>query len=436
MLFGLLAVLALCHWRSAIGLCGEDDGTRPFPYNNFIDAQSYIMIANGQIAQVESPFSKRALYPLAAGWISRQFHLSLPTVFLSMAIGAYMLLIFCLAELLRLMIDAPWLALLFALTPQAMAGVELGCMPDLLHMGLMSLFLLLWWRGATKSALVLLLLAFLTRENTMLACLFLGYTAWRQKAWGILTGALAVLVGGMAATGLFVKWGLPNKHHLPDFIYLLGKVPYYFLFNLAGLRIWSDVRPLDGTPWIVWHLPWWLRLGADQTVGICRIWWNCPIFTAANWLTCFGVGPFFLGWSWRQRARFERMPMLIHFCFVYGLVSFLFGPTLGDWIQRLIGYGWPLFWIALPYWLVRERVAADWTRSQKAVLFVCFWLTSWWPVICKSQYRDRSQWLSLSFIAFYLVVWRTFRGQVSRAGQPKSVTGDARAMGEQTAATD
>ena len=222
--FGLAAVAAMVG-RSDLALCGKDDGQRPFPYDNSVDSNSYLQIAQGQIGQVESPFSKRVLYPALGGWLAREFHLSLATTFLSMSLLAYALLAFCVAELLRVAINQPWLALLFLLTPQPLIGVQMAYMPDLFHMSLLSLFLLLWWKQAIKSAFIVLFIAFITRENTLLACLFLGYVAWRRREKILLAGALGVLGSGMVVTSFFAKWGLPNRHHMPDFLYLLGKVP-------------------------------------------------------------------------------------------------------------------------------------------------------------------------------------------------------------------
>jgi hypothetical protein len=53
------------------------------------------------------------------------------------------------------------------------------------------------------------------------------------------------------------------------------------------------------------------------------------------------------------------------------------GPALGNWVERLIGYGWPVFWIALP-WLI-ARYYPPLTRRQIAVLAVNFLLVAWWP---------------------------------------------------------
>ena len=407
---GLAAVAAMVG-RSELGLCGKDDGQRPFPYDNSVDSHSYLQIAQGQIGQVESPFSKRVLYPALGGWLARHFHVSLAATFLGMGLFAYVLLAFCVAELLRLTIRLPWLALLFLLTPQPLIGAEMAYMPDLFHMSLLALFLLLWWHQAIKSAFVVLFIAFITRENTLLACLFLGYVAWRRKEKLLMAGAAGVLGAGMVVTSFFAKWGLPNRHHMPDFLYLLGKVPYYFLYNLIGLRIWSDARPNEGVPIFTRHLPTWLWVGQDREIGLCQPEWMCPIFTVVCWLTIFGIGPYFLIWLWRRRARFNTMPVLIHFCFVYGLISFFAGPLLGDWVARLVGYGWPVFWIALPYWLARETTAGCWSKSRLAIIGGCFWLTSWWPVIWQYEQRNESPWASLTLVVFYFIVWRVLKGE-------------------------
>jgi hypothetical protein len=39
---------------------------------------------------------------------------------------------------------------------------------------------------------------------------------------------------------------------------------------------------------------------------------------------------------------------LLRFALIYGAASYLMAPLLGNWIAHLAGYGWPLFFIALP----------------------------------------------------------------------------------------
>ncbi|HZM03562.1 MAG TPA: hypothetical protein VFC44_11185 [Candidatus Saccharimonadales bacterium] len=54
-----------------------------FPYA-VPDSQKYISLAEGQFKKVESPFSKRILYPWMAQKLTRVAHLSLRTSFLAL----------------------------------------------------------------------------------------------------------------------------------------------------------------------------------------------------------------------------------------------------------------------------------------------------------------------------------------------------------------
>jgi len=42
-------------------------------------------------------------------------------------------------------------------------------------------------------------------------------------------------------------------------------------------------------------------------------------------------------------------PIWVVIGLLYGLASFLIGPMLGASVNRLIGYGWPAFWLAVPF---------------------------------------------------------------------------------------
>lgn len=40
--------------------------------------------------------------------------------------------------------------------------------------------------------------------------------------------------------------------------------------------------------------------------------------------------------------------MFLRFTILYGGISLLLAPVLGTWFGRLLGYAWPLFFVALP----------------------------------------------------------------------------------------
>jgi hypothetical protein len=205
----------------------------------------------------------------------------------------------------------------------------------------------------------------------------------------------------LAASSFVSRLGKPNIHGLPDFLYLPGKVAYYFLLHLSGLRIWSDVRPEQGMPFVTWRLPPWLCIGADRVVGIVYPDWRYPVSTLVVCLTVFGLGPLLVLYLLRRLEKTRSLPFAIELALFYGVASYLAGPLLGDWVERLVGYGWTAFWIALPclwYWYGPRLKAAPAT-----LLAVGYGVSCWWPRICGyGNGRGVNPWPCFGVLLIYL----------------------------------
>ena len=72
--------------------------------------------------------------------------------------------------------------------------------------------------------------------------------------------------------------------------------------------------------------------------------WRYPVATLLVFLALFGNGPLFLRKYFRRRHLAAPAPLAIQVTAIYGLICYLLGPALGNLIDRLVGYGWPLFW--------------------------------------------------------------------------------------------
>jgi hypothetical protein len=366
-----------------------------------IDSEAYLTIAKDGPGKLFSPFPKRILYPWLAGTLSRAAGQPLGNVFLGLNLVALLTLAFCLAEILRVTVGKPILALLFLLTPLPLENFELAYLPDLSQMALVAAFFLLLFRQKTRWAFAVLMLCFLTRENTLLLCLFAAVLALFRAKRRIFLGAGAVLCAGVAATSFLCRYGKPNTHNLPDFLYLLGKLPYYLLLNFSGFRIWSNVRPDTGTPFVVWHLPSWLCIGNDNVVGILHPQWCYPLATAIFWLTVFGVGPLVLFYLVRKIGKIRSLPFAVELALIYGGVSFLLGPLLGAWVDRLIGYGWPAFWIAMPFLMYSCGLKIK--TWQGVVLAAGYLISCWWPRFFGYDFSiTENPWPCFAVLAFYL----------------------------------
>ena len=80
--------------------------------------------------------------------------------------------------------------------------------------------------------------------------------------------------------------------------------------------------------------------------------------------------------------RMRKMPLpglLLRFAVVYGAVSLLVAPLLGDSQLRLFAYGWPLFLVGLP--MLLGRSGANFRSQGSAWLFLALHLGLSWSVL-------------------------------------------------------
>ena len=407
----VLSGLAVLHWHRVLPLCLYDRHL-PVPLRVAIDSEAYLAMASGDVAKVDSPFTKRQLYPWVVRGTAAALRLELPAAFLVVNVLALALLAWCLALILETTTGSPFWALLLLLTPLPLESLELAYLADLFHMSLSALFFLLLLKNRTRWSLAVLLVCFLARESTMVLCFFCAVVAaWRRDRL-LLWGSLGVLGAGWAATSLFARMGQPNIHHLPDALYMALKVPYNFLANVCGVVIWSDVRSDVGQPLVTWTLPAFLHLGKDKAVGLCLN-WSLPANTLIMLLTLFGTAPLFAVRFLRPGPAWREAPAAIQAAFLCGVVSYLLGTSLGWWTERLIGYGWPACWIALP-WLIRR---AGWNLRARDhwVLCSCFLLACWWPPLV-SYTRDTRFLPALGALAPWALTAVWLRALARRSG--------------------
>ncbi|HZC45818.1 MAG TPA: hypothetical protein VE243_05035, partial [Candidatus Acidoferrum sp.] len=243
-------------------------------------------------------------------------------------------------------------------------------LPDLLNAALLSIFLLAVASQTDLVAGILLLLLFLSRESTILIAATVIPIAIMAHRRTLGVAAIAATVAGVAITHYFAALGPANVHGLPDFYYLTFKVGYNALHNLAGIKLsvpsgrMKPCRP----EWIL-TLPSVLRTSYLSQLGICQ--WNPyqPVATIGAWLTGFGAAPAITIWcALKVRNEILRAPTWTLIAAVYGVLAFAIGPLTGTGVDRLIGYGWPLFLVAMPYFFGR---VCNWERATMATLLGC-----------------------------------------------------------------
>jgi hypothetical protein len=139
---------------------------------------------------------------------------------------------------------------------------------------------------------------------------------------------------------------------------MLGKIPYNFLKNILGIVLWTNTLAANNptafpnTPLLTVTVPSWLPLGAIHNVGVYSFAPLYPFSTANTLLTTFGALPMLvlLVLARYRKSVFsdhDASPIMLA-ALIYGLLSFFVGTSIGASTERLVGFGWPAFWIAFP----------------------------------------------------------------------------------------
>jgi hypothetical protein len=344
------------------------------------DAGYYRLLALGQRAAVPAPFSARILGPAIAGSLGRG--LGVDTGFLVLGIA-------CLAGLLALMAALLWSwkapAIFFAgvfLMPFWIDLFHDYYLPDLLHATILASILLCLLFGHTGLALLLLLPAYLARESTVLVAVCLLVAGWRRiPVRTVWAGFLALLAGGLISRH-YGQGGPASVHGITGGEYIFGKFFWSFFKNVLGLPLWSNTlqecRPLWSTA-----IPHGLPLGAIQAIGFCQPDSYGPGRLLLAWFGIFGIGPA-LALALRRRiispapeGSGERTPgltIVLRFSIVYGAISLLLTPLLGASVDRLVEYGWPFYFVALPWFLLKQLQG----RANRSLPFLLLHLLTCW----------------------------------------------------------
>jgi hypothetical protein len=324
------------------------------------DAGQYRLLALGQRNAVPAPFSARILGPAMAGWVGRVTGLGVDRGFL--VLGTL-----CLVALIALVAGLLWS---WRAPIAIVAGVFLMpfwvdilhdyYLPDLLHATVLAAILLCLLFGHSGLALLLLFPAYLARESTLLLALCLVFACWRRiprrSAWiGLLAMAAALLVSRQ-----YGHSAPPSVHGLGGGAYILGKLFWSFFKNVLGLPLWSNTLPECNPAWVK-VLP--RPVGAIQSVGVCQpsLWGPGRLLLA--WFGIFGIGPALavilrrrifsvLSGRGRDLELTPGMVIVFRFCVVYGVISILMTPLLGASADRLVEYGWPFYFVVLPWFIV------------------------------------------------------------------------------------
>jgi len=347
-------------------------------YAPHVDSVFYKMLSMGEA--VKKPFSGRIFYPTVAHLIHKFSGISLDHSFLLANTLGLALLIFTVTVIIKDITSYAACAIPILLTPFLIRSFSLVFLPDLFSAGLTGLFFYLLYRSYFWPSLVVLLMVYLTRENAIFLCLSLaavGLYKYRLR-WAV--AGTVVLVAGIVITSLAGRHGLPQEYNMNFLLYLGLKIPKNFLYNVFGVLIWTNVYPDVGHPYLLIELPGWLPLGKLHTIGITPFQPLVSLNTIMLLLTTFGVAPSLLGLQlakhWKQI--FSENQFWLQVAIIYGVSSFLIGVAVSYDVIRLIGYAFPVFWLAVPALLIRYSTFSFSSLSQLLIYHV---LACWLPWI-------------------------------------------------------
>jgi hypothetical protein len=312
------------------------------------------------------PFSWRLLGPsivrILSPWLGTR------TSFAALALASMLVLGIGVTVLAQRSVRYPLAIAAILLLPFEIQSLPTYYLPDLLNAALLAMFILAVASETDLVASILLLFLFLSRESTILVAAVTVVIAIGAHRRTLAIGTIAATLVGVGITHHFAALGPPNVHGWPDFFYLALKIAYHALRNLGiMIAVPNGAQPCR-PEWIL-TLPGALRTNYLSQLGVCRWDPSQPVTTMTAWLTGFGAGPAVaICCALRFRREILRAPAWTLVAAAYGVLAFVSGPFTGAWVDRLVGYGWPLFLIAIPYLL--ERVW-NWEPAAVATLLGC-----------------------------------------------------------------
>ena len=337
-----------------------------------IDSVSYRLMARCEPAC--RPYANRILHPAIAGAVNRILTANeegCPSCenisFVLIAIVSSIAFYLCVIPLIR-PIRPRWLVLPLLVSPLWWVWGGNIFLQDMFAAALTAILLLFLRRPGFRPALASLVVLFLlqvTRESTMLLSLALIALAFCHHRWRLAVGALMAMALGMVVVAYASKNALPNTNELGGGVYMVAKAIANGLRNFTGVIPWNDGYAAH----IPWHypdpplwkctLPAFLQMGNVHEVGVYKFMPGMVLRTFAFWLLYF-PGTIVLMLIRRKglfrafAAEFRASPLYIQYAFVVGALFWILAPFSGTSIERLVGYAWPLFWVALPAMLCGE----------------------------------------------------------------------------------
>jgi|GEM_PF-1352594 len=349
------------------------------------DSIAYRALALGRFNEVLGSISGRVLHPAAVRLVSFALGINIDQAFFVVALVSLALFIGTVAWILRQLtgFGALVLPLLFSpLVVEEMFG--LYYCQDLFYGALLGCFFVALLKGRKLLALLMLFPLLLTRESTVLMAVVWAVIAWSESDLLVAGVCIGVMLAGFGVSRMFAALGQPNIHHTSELVFLALKAPFDSLRNLFGVvLVPPEMKGRPGftcVPFATVHLPEYLSYGFTRQFGICRPDPRIPLHTFTLWLSLFGIGPAALWSLLRQYGHgvLAKSPQWLKLAGIAGLLYFFIAPAVSDWLERDIGYAWPLFWLATP---ALFKMLRPWAGGPAIALLLENFVACWIPYI-------------------------------------------------------
>ena len=238
----------------------------------------------------------------------------------------------------------------------------------------------------------------------------LAFAGWRRIRLRTALIGVAATVGGAIVSAHFGHEGPGSVHGVGGGAYIGGKLVWNFFKNVLGLPLWSNTLPECNPIWVrtLGH-----PLGAIRAVGLCQPSLWGPVRLLLAWFGFFGIAPALTavlvqreGRELLRRVNAQRpaLSMVLRFSVLYGSISILVTPLLGASIERLVGYGWPFCFVALPWFVAQFTQGRAWVRAVPLLLalhLLTCWL-AWYGFPLQNDIVDGLAVLGLNVLAYWV----------------------------------
>jgi hypothetical protein len=314
------------------------------------DSPQYIALAEGRLANVVAPFSDRVLGPFLSALLHSAFGLSIAAAFSAISLIGAALFGIGIHFIHRKYKISPyiWLPAVLAV-PWVIGAIRDAYLPDILVMGLTSLFLLYFRNDNLFLAGVVAALSILARETGLILVFLAVCFAAYQRRWPF-AAVLAVLSLAAFIVLKQVAQATTNVHAMDSLLYMALKIPVNFLRNVMGVEFWTNDMTWCNPPIVTVPVGHAVSayFGKITAIGVCAPNVMMPIANTALALSTFGVLPGITIALMSQSRRHLTKDSWLLLVVLYGGIMFILGLCTGASVYRLVTYAWPLFIFGTP----------------------------------------------------------------------------------------